>query len=65
VSLPRTGLAPFRASWSSEAPLGGHPTTAPDELEFTSQGHALLHVTEEACQHLGQMEITRDLLRQR
>ena len=46
-------------------PLGGHPTTAPDELEFTSQGHALLHVMEEVCQHLGHMEITRDLLRQR
>ena len=46
-------------------PLGGHPTTGPDELEFTSQGHALLHIMEEVCQHLGQMEITRDLLRQR
>jgi hypothetical protein len=45
-------------------PLGGHPTTGPDELEFTSQGHALLHVMEEVCQHLGQMELTRDLLRQ-
>ncbi len=44
-------------------PRGGHPTTAPDELELTSQGHALLHVLEEVCQHLGQMEITRDLLR--
>jgi hypothetical protein len=46
-------------------PRGGHPTTRPDELELTSQGHALLHVMEEVCQHLGQMEITRDLLRQR
>jgi hypothetical protein len=45
-------------------PLGGHPSTGPDELELTSQGHALLHVMEEVCQHLGQMEITRDLLRQ-
>ena len=45
--------------------MGGHPTTGPDELEFTSQGHALLHVMEEVCQHLGHMEITRDLLRQR
>jgi hypothetical protein len=44
---------------------GGHPTTGPDELEFISQGHALLHILEEVCQHLGQMEITRDLLRQR
>ena len=46
-------------------PRGGHPATGPDELEFVSQGHALLHVMEEVCQHLGQMEITRDLLRQR
>jgi Protein of unknown function (DUF664) len=46
-------------------PRGGHPTTRPDALELTSQGHALLHVMEEVCQHLGQLEITRDLLRQR
>jgi hypothetical protein len=45
-------------------PRGSHPTTAPEELELVSQGHALLHVMEEAFQHLGQMEITRDLLRQ-
>jgi hypothetical protein len=45
-------------------PRGGHPRTGPDELELTSQGHALLHVMEEVCQHLGQMELTRDLLRQ-
>jgi Protein of unknown function (DUF664) len=46
-------------------PRGTHPTTGTDQLEFVSQGHALLHIMEEACQHLGQMEITRDLLRQR
>ena len=34
-----------------------------DALEFTSQGHALLHVLEEVTQHLGQMELTRDVLR--
>jgi hypothetical protein len=45
-------------------PPGDHPATGVDELELTSQGHALLHVMEEVCQHLGQMEITRDLLRQ-
>ena len=37
----------------------------PGELEFTSQGHALLHVLEEVTQHLGQMELTRDILRDR
>jgi Protein of unknown function (DUF664) len=46
-------------------PRGTDPATGPDDLEFVSQGHALLHVMEEVCQHLGQMEITRDLLRQR
>jgi hypothetical protein len=45
-------------------PRGAHPGIGPDELELTSQGHVLLHVMEEVCQHLGQMEITRDLLRQ-
>ena len=45
-------------------PPGDQPTTGPDELELTTQGHALLHIMEEVCQHLGQMEITRDLLRQ-
>jgi Protein of unknown function (DUF664) len=35
----------------------------PDELEYVSQGHALLHVLEEVTQHLGQMELTSDVLR--
>lgn len=35
----------------------------PDELEYVSQGHALLHVLEEVTQHLGQLELTRDILR--
>lgn len=34
----------------------------PDVLEARSQGHALLHVVEELYQHLGQAELTRDLL---
>jgi hypothetical protein len=34
----------------------------PDVLEVRSQGHALLHVLEELYQHLGQAEVTRDLL---
>jgi hypothetical protein len=46
-------------------PRGTDPAAGQNELEFVSQGHALLHVMEEVCQHLGQMEITRDLLRQR
>lgn len=34
----------------------------PDALEVRSQGHALLHVLEELYQHLGQAELTRDVL---
>lgn len=41
---------------------GAHPGIGPGELETADQGHALLHILEEMCQHLGQLEITRDLL---
>jgi hypothetical protein len=37
----------------------------PGDLEVISQGSSLLHVLEEVTQHLGQMEITRDVLRHR
>jgi hypothetical protein len=46
-------------------PRGSHPGMGPLELEVASQGHALLHVLEEVTQHLGQMELTRDVLRAR
>lgn len=44
-------------------PRGTHAGMQPDELEVRTQGHALLHVLEEVTQHLGQLELTRDLLR--
>ena len=44
-------------------PRGTHPGKGADELERASQGSALLHVLEEVTQHLGQMELTRDVLR--
>jgi Protein of unknown function (DUF664) len=44
-------------------PRGTHPGMDPDELETSTQGSALLHVLEEVTQHLGQMELTRDVLR--
>jgi hypothetical protein len=44
-------------------PRGAHPGAGPGELEVLTQGNALLHVLEEVTQHLGQMELTRDLLR--
>jgi hypothetical protein len=58
----------FRAD-AATADFAGPPRAGaghrkhPDELEFASQGHALLHVLEEVTQHLGQLELTRDILR--
>ena len=54
--------ADIAAADPAAPPRGTHPTTGPADLDMTSQGHALLHVMEEMCQHLGQAEITRDLL---
>jgi hypothetical protein len=51
------------AEFAAPPRSGTHHSRGPDELEFTSQGHALLHVLEEVTQHLGQMELTRDVLR--
>lgn len=56
----------FRANAAAAEPgapvRGIHPGKAPGDLELVSQGSSLLHVLEEVTQHLGQMEITRDLL---
>ena len=63
-----SALRRFRAD-AATAEFGAPPRGGtghrkhPDELEFASQGHALLHVLEEVTQHLGQMELTRDMLR--
>ncbi|MBO0776181.1 MAG: DUF664 domain-containing protein [Actinobacteria bacterium] len=54
--------ADLAAADPAAPPRGTHPTAGRGELEMTSQGHALLHVMEELCQHLGHAEITRDLL---
>lgn len=57
----------FRANAAAAEPgapvRGNHQSKVPGELELVSQGSALLHVLEEVTQHLGQLEITRDLLR--
>jgi uncharacterized protein DUF664 len=57
----------FRANAASAEPgapvRGTRPGMTPGALEIVSQGSSLLHVLEEVTQHLGQMEITRDLLR--
>lgn len=67
IAAARDGMAAFRtdaAKADPGAPLRGkHPDTDRDELETRSQGRALLHVLEEVTQHLGQLELTRDVLR--
>jgi uncharacterized protein DUF664 len=66
--LAATGEAKvrFRANAAAAEPgapvRGTRPGMAPGDLEIVSQGSSLLHVLEEVTQHLGQMEITRDLL---
>jgi len=56
-----------------EQVLGDRPLTHPDSLlpihvqlgiHNWSQGKALIHAYEELAQHFGQMEITRDILKQ-
>ena len=44
-------------------PRGKHPGMGRDALETRTQGSALLHVLEEVTQHLGQLQLTRDVLR--
>ncbi|HEV2375659.1 MAG TPA: DUF664 domain-containing protein [Streptosporangiaceae bacterium] len=65
ILAAQDAMRQFRADAATAEPAapvrGGHPD--PGELEMRSQGSALLHVLEEVTQHLGQMEITRDLLR--
>ena len=52
------------ATADAAAPPRAQPGADADELEGRSQGSALLHVLEEVTQHLGQMELTRDVLRE-
>ena len=40
-----------------------NPPTRKDDLDgYATQGDVLLHVYEELAQHLGQLEVTRDVL---
>jgi Protein of unknown function (DUF664) len=67
IAATRDGRAAFRADAAKAdpgaPPRGTHPSKDRDELETRTQGTALLHVLEEVTQHLGQMELTRDVLR--
>jgi Protein of unknown function (DUF664) len=67
VAAAQEAKETFRADVATADPAaqqrGTHPGMDRDELETRSQGSALLHVLEEVTQHLGQMELTRDVLR--
>jgi hypothetical protein len=66
VAATDAGRDQFRADAATAdpdaRPRGTHPDMGTDELETHTQGGALLHVLEEVTQHLGQMELTRDVL---
>ena len=64
--VDRVGRARDRlAADATEAKPTARPANPPDERDPTTatQGGVLLHIYEELAQHLGQMEITRDVLR--
>lgn len=58
----RSGLhADARAASPREAPA--KPAFEPDgTVSYATQGEVLLHVYEELAQHLGQLEVTRDVV---
>jgi hypothetical protein len=67
VAATKAAREAFRADAATADPTAAPRKQAgddPDELESRSQGSALLHVLEEVTQHLGQMELTRDVLRE-
>jgi hypothetical protein len=67
IAAADAGQDQFRADAATAdpdaRPRGRHPGTRPDDLDVLTQGGALLHVLEEVTQHLGQLELTRDILR--
>ena len=52
--------ADVRSASPREAPL--NPPRPDERPRFATQGDVLLHVYEELAQHLGQLEVTRDVL---
>ncbi len=65
VERAREAQARFRADISGLEPYAaprGALGSGKDHPKNTTQGGALLHVYEELSQHLGQMEVSRDLL---
>jgi hypothetical protein len=49
--------------WVARAEVDSPPANPDRRDEYATQGEVLLHVYEELAQHLGQMEVTRDVLR--
>ena len=49
-----------RAADPAAAPA--NPPAGPDRTAYATQGDVLMHVYEELAQHLGQLEVTRDVL---
>ena len=68
IAAAQDGKASFRADAAKAdpgaPPRGSHPGMDRDRLETRTQGGALLHVLEEVTQHLGQLELTRDVLQE-
>jgi hypothetical protein len=63
VAMARRQLASDIAGFDAPAPTAQAPAPADVATPFgRTMGGVLLHVLEELFQHLGQMEITRDLL---
>ena len=66
IAAAQDTKASFRADAAKAdpgaSPRGTHPGMGRDQLETRTQGGALLHVLEEVIQHLGQLELTRDVL---
>ena len=62
IERARAGLhEDARAASGHEAPAD--PDRDKDAtISYATQGHVLLHVYEELAQHLGQLEVTRDVL---
>ena len=67
IAAAQDAVTSFRADAAKAdpgaSPRGSRGGMGPDELETRTQGSALLHVLEEVTQHLGQLQLTRDVLR--
>lgn len=61
LEMGRDGLHEDALACEADAPPV-NPGTGRDRTAYATQGAVLLHVYEELAQHLGHLEVTRDLL---